>query len=249
MRKKSQFNRKLNVEMLESRWLCASDWQNASLPLDVNHSGAVEPIDALVVINEINANGQRALPTKADNYSGPLYDTNGDGSVSVLDVLLVVNSFNSVSVGSVAPNIRLPNQDGEMVDLSDLKGNSAVVVYFYPKDETPGCTVEAIDFSARKARIEELGAKVYGVSVDSVTSKKAFSDNHKLTFDVLSDADDRVTTAYGALTETASGTPIAKRTTFIIGADGVVKKVFTDVDVSVHGAQVVAALEAGILNS
>jgi peroxiredoxin Q/BCP len=241
--------RRLIAEPLEQRFLCASDWQNASLPLDVNRSGSVEPVDALVVINNINANGMRALGSKPADYDGPLLDTNGDGSVSAMDVLLVINSFNRPAVGQLAPNVRLPNQDGEMVDLASFRGKNAVVLYFYPKDNTPGCTVEALDFSDRNDQIEALGAKVFGVSLDPVDSKKQFSDLHKLNFDILADADRQVTTSYGALTETSSGMPIARRTTYIIGADGVIKKIYTDVDVKVHGGQVVAALEAGIQNS
>jgi peroxiredoxin Q/BCP len=124
-------------------------------------------------------------------------------------------------------------------------GQRAVVLYFYPKDNTPGCTVEALDFSNRKAQIQALGAEVFGVSLDSVQSHYEFADGHQLNFDILSDSDKKVTTAYGALTE-IQNTPIAKRTTFIIGTDGVVKKIFTEVDVLIHGEEVVAALQAGI---
>jgi peroxiredoxin Q/BCP len=241
--------RRLQCETLEQRNLCASDWQNAAMPLDVDRSGAVEPIDALVLINNINQWGMRSLGPRPSTDSGPMLDTNGDGSLTAMDVLLVINVFNRPSVGQVAPSVRLPNQEGEMVDLDQLRGNSAVVLYFYPKDNTPGCTVEALDFSDRKDQIEALGAKVFGVSLDPVDSKKSFADQHKLNFDILADVDRSVTTTYGALTETSSGMPIAKRTTFIIGADGVIKKIFNDVDVTIHGGQVVAALQAGIHNS
>jgi peroxiredoxin Q/BCP len=78
-----------------------------------------------------------------------------------------------------------------------------------------------------------------------VQSHSEFADGHQLSFDILSDSDKKVTTAYGALTE-IQNTPIAKRTTFIIGTDGVVKKIFTEVDVLIHGEEVVAALQAGI---
>jgi peroxiredoxin Q/BCP len=241
--------RRLQCEALEGRYLCASDWQNASLPMDVNRSGEVEPIDALIVINNINQLGMRPLGAKPLDYDGPMLDTNGDGSLNVMDVLLVVNTFNRPQVGQIAPALRLPNQEGEMVDLEQVRGNSAVVLYFYPKDNTPGCTIEALDFSDRKDQIEALGAKIYGVSLDPVDSKKQFADQHRLSFDILADVDRSITTAYGALTETASGMPIAKRTTFIIGADGVIKKIFTDVNVNIHGGQVVEALESGIHRS
>jgi peroxiredoxin Q/BCP len=241
--------RRLQCEMLEGRYLCASDWQNSAMPLDVNRSGVVEPLDALILINNINQSGMRSLGAKPADYNGPMLDTNGDGSLTVMDVLVVINAFNVPQVGQLAPAFQLPNQEGETIDLQSFRGNSAVVLYFYPKDNTPGCTAEALDFSARKARIEELGAKVFGVSLDPVDSKKQFADQHKLSFDILADVDRQVTTAYGALTETASGMPIAKRTTLIIGADGVIKKIYTDVNVKIHGGQVVEALEAGIHNS
>ena len=236
-----------SFEHLERRDMCAADWQNSINRLDVNMSGMVEPFDALAVINDINLNGSRVLPSKPSNYSGPLLDVNGDGSVGPLDALVVINSFNRIDVGSVAPNVRLPNQEGEMVDLSSFANKRAIVLYFYPKDDTPGCTVEALDFSVRKNQIAELGAELFGVSLDSVGSHSNFADKHTLNFDILADPEKKVTTAYGALTE-INGTPIAKRTTFIIGSDGIVKKVFTDVDVLIHGEEVVAALQSGILN-
>jgi len=232
-------------ERLERRELCAADWQNAMNRLDVNMSGVVEPLDALVIINDINERGARVLSTKPTGYSGPLCDVNGDGMLSALDALIVINSFNRVDVGSIAPAVRLPNQDGEMVDLTSFVGKRAVVLYFYPKNNTPGCTVEANDFSVRKNQIAGLGAELFGVSVDNVQSHNDFANEHQLSFDILADSEKKVTTAYGALTE-FNNTPIAKRTTFIIGIDGVVKKVFTDVDVLIHGEEVVAALLAGV---
>lgn len=233
------------IERLEDRSLCAADWQNAINRLDVNVSGVVEPLDALVVINDINRNGTRAIAAKPLDYAGPLMDVNGDGSIGPIDVLMVINSMNRVDVGSIAPPVKLPNKDGQMIDLSSFFGQRAVVLYFYPKDNTPGCTVEALDFSNRKAQIQALGAEVFGVSLDSVQSHDEFADGHQLNFDILSDSDKKVTTAYGALTE-IQNTPVAKRTTFIIGTDGVVKKIFTEVDVLIHGEEVVAALQAGI---
>ena len=233
------------IERLERREMCAADWQNATNRLDVNLSGLVEPLDALIVINDINQHGSRTLESKPANYSGPLLDVNGDGSMSPLDALIVINSLNRVDVGSAAPVVRLPNQNGEMVDLTSFIGRREVVLYFYPKDKTPGCTVEANDFSNRKKQIEALGAELFGVSVDNVQSHNEFSDMHQLTFDILADSDKSVTTSFGVLTE-VNNIPIAKRTTFIIGTDGLIKKVFRDVDVLIHGEEVVAALQSGI---
>ena len=230
------------IERLEGREMCAADWQNAVNRLDVNLSGMIEPLDALIVINYINEHGTGAMESKPVNYSGPLMDVNGDGSMSPLDALLVINSLNRVDVGSVAPVVRLPNQDGVTVDLSSFIGKREVVLYFYPKDNTPGCTVEANDFSVRKSQIASLGAELFGVSVDNVQSHNDFSNQHKLNFDILADTEKQVTTAYGALTE-INNIPIAKRTTFIIGIDGRITHVFRDVDVLIHGEEVVAALQ------
>jgi peroxiredoxin Q/BCP len=244
-RSRQGIHQRFTIERLEERQLCAADWQNAVNRLDVNQSGYVEPIDALIVINDINQNGIRSLATKPSNYNGPLLDVNGDGQSSPLDVLIVINSMNRVDIGTTAPAVRLRNQEGELVDLTSFVGNRTVVLYFYPKDDTPGCTVEALDFSNRKEQINALGAEVFGVSLDSVASHESFSDTHQLNFDILADTDKQVTTTYGALTE-INNTPIAKRTTFIIGIDGTVKKIFTDVDVLIHGEEVVAALQAGV---
>ncbi|MCU0713589.1 MAG: redoxin domain-containing protein [Pirellula sp.] len=233
-------------ERLERRDLFAADWQNAVNQYDVDMSGVVDPYDVLMVINEINSNGMRVLSSRpVEGTPPPMFDVNGDGDIGPMDVLLVINALNRVEVGTIAPNVTLPNQRGEIVDLSQFLGKRAVVLYFYPKNDTPGCTVEALDFSARKNQISELGAEVFGVSLDSVGSHQNFADKHVLNFDILSDASKDVTTAFGALTE-RDGTPYAKRRTFIIGADGVVKKIFTDVDVQIHGEEVVAALQAGV---
>ena len=238
--------RRLFVERLESRQLCAADWQNTDNRFDVNGSGTIEPLDALLVINDLIRNGSRALPAKSLDDTGPLRDVNGDDFLSPIDALLVINSLIRTDEGDVAPRVLLPNQDGEIIDSSSFLGQNAVVLYFYPKDDTPGCTVEALDFSARKNEIEALGAKIFGVSLDTVDSHDDFADTHELSFDILADADRTATIAYGVLTQSADGGPIAKRTTFIIGKDGVIKKVFTDVQVSAHGADVVAALRSGI---
>lgn len=238
--------RRLLAEPLEPRHLCAGDWQNPENRLDVNGSGSIEPLDALLVINDLIRFGSRVLPEKTVDYSGPLRDVNGDGFLAPIDALLIINSLIRTDEGDFAPRVQLPNQDGEIIDIASFVGENAVVLYFYPKDDTPGCTVEALDFSARKNEIESLGAKIFGVSLDSVASHEDFADKHELSFDILADTQRVATIAYGVLTQAPTGEPIAKRMTFIIGKDGVIKKVFTDVQVSAHGADVVAALRSGI---
>ncbi len=246
MRSKRKMPRSWRLERLESRYLCASDWQNPMLPYDVDGSGSVEPRDALIVITELNRAGSRALGERSESVALRYFDTNGNGRIEPMDVLLIITSLNTLDAGDVAPPVRLSNQAGEAIDLSDFLGQQSVVLYFYPKNFTPGCTAEALDFSARTVEIESLGAKVFGVSLDSVQSHSDFSDSHKLKFDILADPEHAVTMAYGALKETAGGDPIAKRMTFIIGRDGLIKKVYSDVNVAVHGAQVVEDLRAGI---
>lgn len=153
------------------------------------------------------------------------------------------------TVGDVAPAVNLLNQDGQPVSLSDELSNGTVVLYFYPKNNTPKCTVEAQDLRKRSGEIEALGATILGVSVDPVESHLAFANQYDLNFDILSDATHQVSAAYGVLTE-FNGNPIALRTTFIIGSDGIIKEVFRDVDVDTHTSQVIAALKnisAGIL--
>ena len=244
--KRNARHRRLFAERLESRDLCASDWQNSINRLDVNRSGSVEALDALVVINDLMRYGNRTLPPKSADYNGPLRDVNGDGFASPIDALLVINSLAISDVGQLAAQVRLPNQKGEMIDVSSFVGQNPVVLYFYPKDGTPGCTIEALDFSAKKAEIESLGAKVFGVSLDTVSSHDEFALKHELNFDILADDQRTATNAYGVLTQTANGLPIARRTTFIIGKDGHIAKVFTDVKVASHVSDVLDALRSGV---
>ncbi|HET8760911.1 MAG TPA: redoxin domain-containing protein, partial [Nitrospiria bacterium] len=125
-----------------------------------------------------------------------------------------------VSIGQMAPDFTLNDQNGMPVTLSDFWGRQTVVLYFYPKDNTPGCTKEACSFRDDAARFQALNARVLGVSVDGLESHRGFAEKYKLTFPILSDEDHRVSRAYGVLTEFA-GFAFAKRTTFVIGSDGV----------------------------
>jgi peroxiredoxin Q/BCP len=101
-----------------------------------------------------------------------------------------------IEIGAVAPGFCLPDQDGEEVCLESLRGRW-IVLYFYPKDNTKGCTLEAIDFTLNKDRIEGMGATVLGVSPDSVESHQSFCDKHGLTITLLSDPGHGVLEAYG----------------------------------------------------
>ncbi len=238
---------RLSFETLERRNLCTvSGWQNQIDPVDVDHSGYVSALDALMVINDLNRDGIRSLGELPTEYKGPSIDVSGNGSVEPFDLLLVINSLNSLpKVGSPAPSVSLLNQDGQLVELNSFIGQSPVVLYFYPKNNTPACTIEASDFRDRADEIAALGAKVFGVSLDGVDSHKSFSKQLNLNFDILADTTKEVSTKFGVLSQVGT-TPVAKRTTFIIGIDGTIQAVFTDVNVHVHGDQVVAALRAGV---
>lgn len=146
--------------------------------------------------------------------------------------------------GSKAPAFTLEADDGSKVKLADLKG-SPVVLYFYPADDTPGCTKEACAFRDRSAELKKLGAKVFGVSPDVVASHVKFKKKFDLNFPLLADPDHKVAEKFGAWREKnmygQKKMGIA-RSTFLIGADGVIKKVWKAVKVDGHDEAVIAAL-------
>jgi peroxiredoxin Q/BCP len=140
-------------------------------------------------------------------------------------------------VGAEAPDFETVAHDGTRLVLKDLRG-TPVVLYFYPKDETPGCTAEAEAFRDESAALTRLGARVVGVSVDTIESHREFARNHQLSFPLVSDAGGAIATRYGV--STRSG--FAERTTFIIDGAGKIARVFPQVRVSGHADEVVAAL-------
>lgn len=146
--------------------------------------------------------------------------------------------------GDKAPAFSLESDAGKKVSLANYAGKK-LVVYFYPKDDTPGCTREAIAFSEGIARIAGAGASVVGISKDSVASHAKFRDKYKLKITLLSDPDLSVHKAFGAYGEKvlygkkSLGTI---RSTFVIGSDGVLTKVFPSVKVDGHAEAVIAAL-------
>ena len=129
-----------------------------------------------------------------------------------------------VNVGDQAPDFMLPSQTSEDVSLSQFRGKKNVVLYFYPKDESPGCTREACTFRDSYELFTDLGAVVIGVSADSVESHKAFAEHHNLPFTLLSDGDNTVRKLYGASSTLGF---IPGRVTFIIDKKGVVRHVFS----------------------
>lgn len=150
-----------------------------------------------------------------------------------------------IKEGRKAPDFKLPATDGTDIKLSELRGQP-VVLYFYPRDNTPGCTREACAFQASMAQIKRTGATVLGVSPDSVASHEKFRKEHKLRFPLLADTDKKVAAKYGAWGEKVMyGKKVTGmiRSTFVIDAEGTVRKVFPRVRVDGHAEQVLAALK------
>lgn len=146
-----------------------------------------------------------------------------------------------IVVGQAAPEFELPDQQGHLHSLEDYK-NQWVVLYFYPKDETPGCTTEACEFRDNIFAFRKLGAQILGVSLDDVESHKAFAENHNLPFPLLADTDGEISSAYGVKTR-MFGMTVAKRQTFIIAPDGTIVKHYEKVKPEEHSAEVLADLE------
>lgn len=148
-------------------------------------------------------------------------------------------------VGSKAPAFKLSDDAGNIVSLSDFKGKK-VVLYFYPKDSTPGCTTEACDFRDNLNRLTKSGAVVLGLSADSVESHRKFKEKQGLNFPLLSDPDHKALDAYGVWQEKSLyGRKFMGivRSTFIIDGDGKIAKVFPKVKVAGHVDEVLAALK------
>lgn len=130
----------------------------------------------------------------------------------------------SVGVGDVAPDFTLADADGASVSLRDFRDRADVVLFFYPKDDTPGCTAEACTFRDQYEAFREAGAEVIGISADSVGSHRGFADRHRLPFPILSDPGGAVRAAYG-VPKTLGLIP--GRTTYVIDRRGVVRHVFS----------------------
>lgn len=139
--------------------------------------------------------------------------------------------------GNPAPDFNLPSANGEMVSLASFKG-SWVVLYFYPRDDSPICTKQACNFRDDMQKLEKLGAKVVGISIDSGKSHVEFAKKYNLPFALLSDTNGAVASQYGALTNLGI-IKMAKRYTYLIDADGVLQKTYYSVDISKHSQQII----------
>ncbi len=148
--------------------------------------------------------------------------------------------------GDIAPDFELPRDGGGTLRLSDLRG-SAVVLYFYPKDDTQGCTTEAIDFSGLLPEFRKAGAVVIGVSPDSVSRHDKFKSKHDLSVDLVSDEEKTALEAYGVWTEKSMyGRKFmgVERSTFLIGADGRIEEIWRKVKVRGHAEAVLDRVRA-----
>jgi len=150
------------------------------------------------------------------------------------------------AAGDKAPNFKLPGDDGNTVSLADFKGRK-LVLYFYPRADTPGCTKESIDFSKQKSAFTKAGADVIGISADPVKAQEAFKKKHKLSVGLLSDETHAMLEAYGAWGKKSMyGKTFMGiiRMTYLIAPDGRVAQVWPKVKVDGHAAAVLAAVKA-----
>jgi peroxiredoxin Q/BCP len=165
---------------------------------------------------------------------------------NLISALLLVLGLGAASaadfgVGDPAPDFRLQDQKGAWHSLEEYRGQW-VVLYFYPKDDTPGCTKEACAFRDNIFAFEDLGAVILGVSLDDVKSHAAFAEKYSLPFSLLSDADAQTATNYGVLKKIAAFR-YAKRESFIIDPDGQIAKHYVKVDAEKHSEEVLADLK------
>ena len=151
----------------------------------------------------------------------------------------------TLMVGSKAPAFKVKDQDGKTVSLADFRGKK-LVLYFYPKDDTPGCTKEACAFRDAGAQLRKLGAEVAGVSFDSPASHAKFRAKYKLPFALLADEQKKVAEAYGVYVEKimyGKKRMGIRRSTFVIGPDGRIAAIFPKVKPEEHVAEVIEALK------
>ena len=157
-----------------------------------------------------------------------------------LPLLFVALFALGLAPGDLAPSFSAPNQDGKVRSLSEFKGKP-VLLFFYPKDETPGCTKEVCSLRDTYADFQKRGAVVLGFSRQDAASHKEFVGKHKLPFDLLVDADGKVAEQFGVDRMPIIG--LLKRQSVLIGPDGHVFRIYKDVDPEKHAAQVLADLD------
>jgi thioredoxin-dependent peroxiredoxin len=161
--------------------------------------------------------------------------------------LVSIANANTVQIGQVAPDFTLPSQENKPVSLADFKGKW-VVLYFYPKDQTSGCTIEAHNFQSDLSKYSALNAVVLGVSLDTVEGHKAWCAKDTFGFKLLADPDHKVVDSYGVPVKTYGTMKIASRQTFLISPDGKVAKFWPEVDVKKHSTEVLAEISSAKKN-
>lgn len=162
--------------------------------------------------------------------------------VAALSFDVSIGAAVEMTVGAPAPEFELPDQTGQLHSLEDYR-DQWVVLYFYPKDETPGCTTEACEFRDNIFEFKLINAQILGVSFDDVESHKEFADHYELPFPLLADTDGRAAEAYGVKTK-RFGMTLAKRQTFLIDPAGNLAKHYESVDPGTHSVQVLADLKS-----
>ena len=138
-----------------------------------------------------------------------------------------------LALGTPFPNFSLPNQDGQTKTLADYAG-SWLVVYFYPKDDTPGCTIQGKSMTATKADFDNAGIRIVGISADDAASHKAFCDKFAFTIELLADTDSTLMKTLGLPQSEWKGMHFWERTTYVLDPKGIVRKVYTKVDPNGH---------------
>lgn len=147
-----------------------------------------------------------------------------------------------LSVGDTAPNFTVKDTIGKTVTLSEYAGKP-VVMYFYPKDDTPGCTKEACSFRDNYEQYLSQGITVFGVSLDDEASHQQFTEKFNLPFPLLADVDGAIAKAYDVIME-RNGTLYAQRVTYVIGGDGKIEKVYTSIQTETHASDILAEMAA-----
>lgn len=164
-------------------------------------------------------------------------------AIPLLGMLMVAWAIaGEITAGAAAPDFSLQDQNGEWRTLEQYRGHW-VALYFYPKDDTPGCTKEACAFRDNIFAFDNLGATILGVSLDDVDSHKAFAEKYSLPFSILADTTKKVATQYGVYTKIGTR-EMAKRESFLIGPDGQIVKHYTKVNPDTHSKEVLADLRA-----
>lgn len=189
----------------------------------------------------------KKLPWQLPNYPGKLKVPTWSkemkfiiGSLIALTAASLSMAQTTPQVGAVAPEVTLPSNEGKPASLKDYKGKW-VVLYFYPKDFTSGCTLEAHNFQRDLAKFNQADAVILGVSVDNSESHKDFCAKEGLNFKLLADTDAKVSEAYGSVKD-YNGAKMSARNTFIINPEGKIAKVFTGVKPQTHSEEVLQAL-------